>query len=273
MKAVLVLCALVGLAAATEGPGTTTIFVNNGEKPASIVMGQGNKKLKFMASDNKLELQSANGTVFTVTPLQVESSAFTEELVGSVEMQGALSVRDIYSEDFEITSAENELQGWLIAGDADDVFVNSTLGWATSSGKPLSVQKCGGVSMLGGPGSINSDSVSKTYSLPKHAEVQITARITMGDNWDDDTAFMKVDGEYLWTEEYNWCAQFFTMMCAKGHNACGKPEYPDKLSRLVSVSVPHTAPTMTVEFGTTIPAEVPPSEVWYGISSVSVEVR
>jgi len=75
------------------------------------------------------------------------------------------------------------------------------------------------------------------------------------------------------TEQYTWCSQFFTMMCPQGSSACGKSEYPDKLSRLVSVSMAHTDPTLTVTFGTNIPAEVPSCDVSYGISAVVIEVR
>merc|ERR1712098_167796 len=107
--------------------------------------------------------------------------------------------------------------------------------------------------MIGGPYQLANDTVVKTYSLPAHAQVQVTARVNFIDNWDDDQMFMKLDGEYVWTEQYSWCTQMFTLMCSSGHNACGKPEFPDRLSRFVQVTLPHTGPTLTVEFGTTIP--------------------
>jgi len=63
------------------------------------------------------------------------------------------------------------------------------------------------------------------------------------------------------------------MMCPAGSSACGKDQYPDKLSRLISVSMTHSDPTLTVKFGTNIPSSVPSCEVSYGISSVVIEVR
>jgi len=229
--------------------------------------------MKISVNNDVLSLANSNQTVLSISPLVQAGTDSGEQILGYVEVMGGISANNLYSDIFEIVSAQNQLQNWLVADGGDDTFVNSTLGWATASGKPLTVQQCAGISILGGPNSLNSDSISKTYDLPKHAEVKVTARISFIDNWDDDTAWMKLDGEFMWTEEYNWCPQFFTMMCAKGYNACGKPQYPDKLSRVISVGMPHTAPTLTVEFGTTIPVEVSASEVSFGISSVFIEVR
>lgn len=258
---------------AAAAAADTTIYISNGNKPTRMVIGEGHHKVKFEAREDRFELQSRNGTLLKMAPNVATQSAFTGDIVGIVDIAGNLNVRDVNSADFEVMSADNMLQNWLIAGDADDIFTNGTLGWQTSSGRPLSVQKCGGVYMLGGPHQLNHDEVTKTYTLPPHREVQVTARVNFVDNWDDDVLFMKLDGEYVWTEEYTWCPQFFTLMCARGHNACGKAEYPDRLSRLVQVSLPHTEPTLTVTFGSNIPPEVPPSEVSYGLSSLTVEVR
>jgi len=250
------------------------VIVDNGPtNPSVIVLGQADKKIMVSVQNNIFQIASANQTLFTVSPLTQTGSAFTDQIMGTVQAQGRLTAVNLISDDYEIVSSDNQLQNWLVIDGGDDSFVNSTLGWGSASGRPLSVQQCAGVSVLGGPNTLNSDTISKTYNLPKHAQVRVTATFSFIDNWDDDTAFMKIDGQYMWTEEYNWCNQFFTMMCSKGYNACGKPQYPDKLSRVISVSTPHNSPTLTVEFGTTIPVEVSASEVSYGISTVFIEVR
>jgi len=266
------LALLVVVTLATEN-GIVSIFVNNGELPSAITMGQGSKRARFSANGDTIALETANGTVFSISPAAPTQGAYTDDLVGSVEMSGSLSVGDIFSDDYEILSTENRLQNWLIAGGGDDLFTNDTLGWSTSSGAPLSVQKCGGISILGGHNVLNTDSITKTYALPKHAEIQVTARFSFIDDWDDDWAFMKLDGNTMWTEQYVWCPEAFTFICKEGHNACGNPKFPDRLSRLITVSMPHTAPSLTIEFGSMIHEAVPSSIVSYGVSSVTIEVR
>jgi len=270
--------ALLIFAVATVNAGSLmSIYVNNGaDKPASLTLGSGASKMRFSAATGALELASANQTVFTMEPSILGEGAYTDEVIGAVDVKGGMQVTSIFSNDYEILSPENQLQKWLIAGNADDPFVDEALGnagYASSLGGNLTIQKCAGLWMLGGPNRLGSAEVTKTYTLPKHTEVKVTARYSFIDNWDDDTGYMKLDGQTVWTEEYTWCPQFFTFICPKGHNACGSEFYPDKLSRLISVSVPHTKDTLTVTFGSTIPSELSPAEVSYGISGVTVEVR
>merc|ERR1711998_33424 len=127
---------------------------------------------------------------------------------------------------------------------------------------------------------VAEDFEARSDDFPNHAEIQITARVHFLDNWDDDTMWMKAGSPGtvsvsppVWAEEYTWCPQFFTFMCNGGVSACGKAHYPDKLSRLVTVSMEHSAPDLTLQFGTNIKAGTPPCEVSYGVSHVTVEVR
>merc|ERR1711974_311527 len=99
MRAVLV---ALSLSCAIADTSATSIYINNGERPARMVMGEGRGRLKFEAVGEKFEVQNRNGTLLS-----------------------DVNVQHIHSADFEIMSADNLLQNWLIAGNADDVFVDT----------------------------------------------------------------------------------------------------------------------------------------------------
>merc|ERR1712048_1297090 len=210
------------------------------------------------------------------------------QVLGTMRI-GSFAANSIVAEDFEARSDDFPNQNWLAA--RMDTFTNGTDGWqilpvALSAGsadnEDLGTSKCGGLGeILGGPCKTSYHTIEKTYAdLPNHAEIQITARVHFLDNWDDDTMWMKAGSAGtvsvsapVWAEEYTWCPQFFTFMCNGGVSACGKAHYPDKLSRLVTVSMEHSAPDLTLQFGTNIKPGTPPCEVSYGVSHVTVEVR
>jgi len=271
---IILLVAAVGCVSAL-GPATTTIYVDAGVgQDSTLTLGPVGRRITLHAQENELILTSNGNQVMKMTPLAQDSAAFTPAVTGGFEI-GQITATNIFSDDFEIVNPEAPLQQWLITH--IDTFSNGTDGWDSENGPALETSVCGGLSMIGGPCKTSHHVITKTYELPKHAQIQVTARVHFLDNWDDDTAFMKLStagGEVTaWTEQYTWCPQFFTMMCAKGNSACGKEEYPDRLSKLVSVTLPHQEPTLTIKFGTNIPEIVPPCEVSYGVSSVMIEVR
>jgi len=252
-----------------------TIFVDAGiGKDSTLSIGPSERRITLHSLENEFSLTANGNQVLKMTPLAKDSAAFTPAVTGAFEI-GEITATNIYSQDFEIVNPDAPLQQWLIVH--MDTFSNGTDGWDVEDGPTLETSKCGGLTLLGGSCKTSHHVVTKTYELPKHAQIQVSARVHFLDNWDDDTAFMKLStasGEVTaWTEQYTWCPQFFTMMCSQGHSACGKEQYPDRLSKLVSVSMPHSEPTLTIKFGTNIPEIVPPCEVSYGISGVVVEVR
>jgi len=266
---------LLSLVSETVSQSPMSIFVNAGTgSDSTLSLGSGQKQVVMHAQNNQFSVTTGGNQVLSMTPLAVGSAAFTPEVIGGFNIN-SLNAQSIYSDDFEIVNPAAPFQQWLIV--EDDTFINGTGGWTVNSGPDVTTSTCGGLSLLGGPCQTSSQTVSKTYQLPKHAQVQVSARFHFLDNWDDDTAWMQLStssgNAVMWTEQYTWCSQFFTMMCPAGSSACGKDEYPDKLSRLISVNMDHTDPSITVSFGTNIPSEVPACEVSYGISAVVIEVR
>ena len=58
-----------------------------------------------------------------------------------------------------------------------------------------------------------------------------------------------------------------------GVSVCGKSVYPDRMPRLVTVTMQHTTPDLALQFGTDMKTETPPCEASYGISQITIEVR
>jgi len=274
MKTALALTVLC-VAHVARAASPTAIYVDAGDgKDSAISFGASPKKVVMHSKDNTFSITSGSSQVLTMMPLAKDSAAFTPEVIGTFQIN-SLTANSIVSHDFEVVNPDAPLQQWLTV--FEDSFKNGTNGWTIVNGPPIQTSQCGGVTLIGGPCQTSHHVISKAYELPRHAQVQVTARYHFIDNWDDDTAWMSMStpsGDVnMWQEQYTWCSQFFTMMCADGHSACGQDKYPDKLSRLISVSMDHTDPTLTVKFGTDIGAEVPPCEVSYGVSSISIQVR
>ena len=56
------------------------------------------------------------------------------------------------------------------------------------------------------------------------------------DEWTGEYAFSKIDGEFIWVRNHNWCDKIMPWFCKKyGINQCGN-EFPDYLSNFVSVT-------------------------------------
>jgi len=284
------LLALIAASVVAQEFKPITMSVNNGEgKDSTVSMGTSGGKATLHSKNNEFKVTMNGNEVFAYTPLEQNvDNAFTEQVLGTMRI-GSFAANSIVAEDFEARSDDFPNQNWLAA--RMDTFTNGTDGWqilpvALSAGsadnEDLGTSKCGGLGeILGGPCKTSYHTIEKTYAdLPNHAEIQITARVHFLDNWDDDTMWMKAGSPGtvsvsppVWAEEYTWCPQFFTFMCNGGVSACGKAHYPDKLSRLVTVSMEHSAPDLTLQFGTNIKAGTPPCEVSYGVSHVTVEVR
>jgi len=253
-----------------------SIYVDGGDgKDSTISLGTGTKRVVMHSQENAFSITTGGNEILSMKPLAKDSAAFTPAVTGAFVIN-SITANSVESDDFEIVNPNAPLQQWLTV--FQDNFSNGTNGWQALSGPPIQTSQCGGVTLIGGPCKTSYHVLSKTYQLPRHAQVKVTARFHFIDNWDDDTAYMSLStstGQQanMWQEQYTWCNQFFTMMCSQGYSACGKDKYPDRLSRLINVSMDHKEPTLTIQFGTNIAPEVPPCEVSYGVSSIVVEVR
>jgi len=287
MLAVALVAAAMGVSTAQE---PMTIFVNNGEgKDSTVTLGGAGGKATMHSKNNEFKLTMNGAEVLGFLPLETNvDNMFTPEVLGTFNI-GSFAANSITANDFEARNEESPNQGWLAV--ASDTFSNGTDGWSivpvsvndgAADVADLGTSKCGGAgNILGGPCQTSYHTVEKVYSgLPNHAEIQITARVHFIDNWDDDTMWLKVgqpgtvsSSAPAWAEEYTWCPQFFTFMCSHGVSVCGKGHYPDRMSRLVTVTMQHTTPDLALQFGTDMKTETPPCEASYGVSQITIEVR
>jgi hypothetical protein len=84
-------------------------------------------------------------------------------------------------------------------------------GW---SDKRISRCKEGGNAFLGGHCNLSYTEVSKTFkNLPKHETLRVNAAYHMLDSWDGETAYMKINGEIVWSKR--------GQHSEKGINLCG----------------------------------------------------
>jgi len=211
VKVFLFFVCVIAQVTALQPSSPMSIFVNAGTgKDSTISLGSSNKQVTMHSNNNKFSLTTQGAEVLSMTPLSVDSAHFTPEIIGAFVIN-SLNAKSIYSKDFEIVNPSAPFQQWLVVD--DDMFINGTEGWAANSGPDLQTSQCGALSMLGGPCLTSSQTVSKVYQLPRHAQVQVTARFHFLDNWDDDTAWMSLSATNgdatMWTEQYTWCSQFF----------------------------------------------------------------
>lgn len=125
---------------------------------------------------------------------------------------------------------------------------------------------------LGGHCRFAATTTKRTYQLPPHTMVRITARVHYFDEWHGESVFMSLDDTPTWTQSHNWCPQFLKWMCKKyGVNSCGR-DMPDRLSTLVESTMHHTAPSLTVAFGSTLDKDADSCYVSWGVDDVAVHV-
>jgi len=108
--------------------------------------------------------------------------------------------------------------------------------------------------------------VEKTYSkLPRHTQLRITATAHFIDDWQEETAFMRLNDQYAWTESHG------LRNGALSISVCGSQLFPEtKFSVPIDISIPHTADSVKISFGTTTEKG---SQARFGLSSVSVHTR
>ncbi len=128
---------------------------------------------------------------------------------------------------------------------AFDDFDDGVDGWSSST---LSEPICGSDPMLvlvANEGAI----ASKTYSaLPAHTHVRVQATAYFVDDWQGESAAIKLDGQFAWTQSHDQRSS------AGARNVCGNPRIPESnIGVPIDITVAHTASTLTLAALTTIP--------------------
>jgi len=193
--------------------------------------------------------------------------------VMSIDLDGKVTVRT------ELFTAENlsadrfTLNGvpqfQIAAMEMFDHIDPAKAGWfAGDSSSPT--MACAGLVILTGPrGDLkvpNLDSFSKQYvKFPRHTQARIQATVHFIDDWQGETAYMKIDDQVVWTDSHDQRA-------SRGQfHVCGSPSYPEsKFSVPIDVTFPHIGDKLKISFGSTLGKEAMAS---FGVSSLTVSIR
>lgn len=102
-------------------------------------------------------------------------------------------------------------------------------------------------------------------SIPTHTMIRITARFHFIDSWDGESAYTKIDGEYVWVDSH------VSNGSSDGLSICGGPHPDTKMGTLVDVSLPHTADSLNLVFGSTLDGNS--CEKSWGVDDIHLYVR
>lgn len=107
-------------------------------------------------------------------------------------------------------------------------------------------------------GAFSNVRVMKTFQLPFHESIRVTARVHFLDKWEGQVMYMKTNNGVKWSKAHKWCNEFPEKKCQPttviengALDTCGDPNFSDTLSVPVDVSFPAYlgSKSLTVEFG------------------------
>lgn len=146
-------------------------------------------------------------------------------------------------------------------------YVTTTLGFTISgSGTVDYCNFCGSLNYLvGGPGTLSSGSISKTYtSLIPHFRARVSFFFMKIDNWNGESVTVNVDSVSIPTSVSFTSADDTSVM-----KVCGTAGYTEAV-RPVDVVFLHTATSLLLEISSSL--AVPPSTASWGIFDLSVSI-
>jgi len=229
--------------------------LNGGDgQAAQVRMGQGDQAYTMGAKKTGFFINYQDEDVISITPagnviMRAEHVVAKKVRADSLHLAGVAQWSMVALENFNAISPY--ASGWF-AGDYDTPTVNcSGLVIMTGVSESLKVP--------------NMDSFAKTYEhLAPHTQVQIKATVHFLDDWQGETAFMKIDNAVVWTEMHDQRATRGTF------NVCGR-SFPDsKFSVPISVTISHSKPQLRVSFGSTLDST---AFAYFGLSSLELYIR
>jgi len=106
-------------------------------------------------------------------------------------------------------------------------------------------------------GAFSNVRVMKTFQLPFHEQVRVTARVHFLDMWEGEVMYLKTENGLKWSRAHKWCTEFPEKKCQPTSvietgalDSCGDPNFSDTLSVPVDISFPSEGKNaVTLEFG------------------------
>jgi len=162
----------------------------------------------------------------------------------------------------------NGVNQWRLLRADDFSVVEGASGWSRPE-----VTQCAGVSMLGGFCRFSKGEVKKKFTdLPAHTHLRIQASYHFIDRWIGEAGFMKLSIGVGGAPAVVWSEQHTQEMSTNGVSICGQGTPEGKFAVPIDVTVPHTASSVELIFGSTMEDMDPCDESW-GISNVELYVR
>jgi hypothetical protein len=157
--------------------------------------------------------------------------------------------------------ANNYKKDWKLIGSDDFNSQEDIKGWNF-----VSTSYCGSSSdlFLGGHCLLSNQIVKKTYNdLPKHTRVLVTANVHFIDDWQGETAYVKIDDKVAWMKSVR--------SGPTSINICGGSYGEAAFNVPVIAEIAHDDFSLNLSFETNI--ERDPCDVSFGIDNVAVYVK
>ena len=166
------------------GLSVSSLTVNAGDGLESrVTLGPGATRFTLSADGGAFAVRSNNRTALTISP------------DGSVEVHGNLHTRGALRVDGPLNY--RGLSQWFLARAED--FSSSCSAWSNCTRS-----QCGAAPrMLGGYGAFAGGEVSKLYVRldSPHTELRLKATFHFIDRWAGESAYAKLDNQYVWVEQ------------------------------------------------------------------------
>jgi len=126
------------------------------------------------------------------------------------------------------------------------------------------ITNCNGVSFIG-IDEANTVIKGLVKDLPAYSQIRIVATGHFVDDWQGETAYMKVNGNYVWTDSHE------LRTGAAGINVCGSDRFFEtKFTVPIDITLPNVGNSLNFEIGSTIESG---STAKFGLSSISISIR
>lgn len=246
----------LGAVLALSGPGGDMgprVQLAQGENTWSLSVNADGKLQ--LASNNKPLLSASKGAL-SVGALSV-AGVDTRRVRVNGNAQWALHTLDVFSGG---NDTESSMRGWQYKAAEQPGLSEEERKRAV----PYLTLECQGLNIYTTPAAPGF--VSKSFKrLPKHRFVRVVATVHFVDDWQGETAWLKVDNNYVWTESLD------QKTAGAQLNVCGKSQFPEsKFSSVVDITLEHTGNNLHVQFGANLEHG---SEAFFGISNLQLYVR
>lgn len=228
---------------------------------ARVVFGDGSDAISMgVAQGGDFTIEGSNKDLFRLTPGgEATVSRMKAAVVNAKDLylggvsQWRLSLLDTFE-----ASASSE-QGTYAKGAPHVSDAAASRDWNSNR-----LMSCGGVHILLPPA--DSQSLTKTVTVPKNAQVRLEATVHYIDDWQGEVAYLKVDGQYMWAEGHDQSSSLGKL------SVCGSDRFPEgRFAAKVDVTFTNrAAESVVLEFGSNLDDA---GEAYFGISSFSVSTR